>query len=330
MLVSPPGTMKLSTLLPAVAVAALVTGALAQDRERLAVGVMRLDGVVLPFAAYDGDWSTPWPGSIRGMELPITLDAIPKKWWGDERPAAWTLLRGGGRPPVTVTPASPLAVPVGVEMRLGLRTDFRADEALPPLFEFPYPKEGLVVAGNVEVDRIAGVSRQAAAWRELPVKLQPVINAAEQKTIHQLKSSVQWTHPVSREAREKVPAELEAWYTSMLEQPGFSVSYIEAVKKYPPGPGDDDGCGLETFITGWVHTNERDPRAKADLTARVTYCDRKGVTYMLPLGRMRVRNRTHWVFQISGWDREWYSVVESTPGKVRYVVEYYAGGRPPI
>src|SRR5687767_15673426 len=123
MLVSPPGTMILSALLSGVAVAVLVTGTFAQDRERITVGVMRLDGVAIPFAAYDGDWSTPWPGSIRGMELPITLDAIPKKWWGDERPAAWTLVRGGGRPPVTVAPSAPLAVPVGVEMRLGLRTD---------------------------------------------------------------------------------------------------------------------------------------------------------------------------------------------------------------
>jgi hypothetical protein len=337
--------MKFSTLLSVVAVAALVTGAaprpesptvtastvaFAQDRERVSLGVMRRDGVVLPFAAYDGDWSTPWPGSIRGMELPITLDAIPKKWWGAEQPAAWTLVRGVGRPPVKVTPAAPLAIPIGIEMRLGLRTDFKADEAPPPLFEFPYPKEGLAVAGNVQVEPVAGVSRQAAAvWRELAARLRPLIDAAEQKTINQLRGNAQWTHPVPRQARETVPAELEAWYTSMLEQPGFSVSYIEAVKKYPPGPADD-GCGLETFVTGWVHSNMRDPRPRADLTARVTYCDRKGVSYMLPLGRMRLRNRTHWIFQTSGWDREWYSVVESTPGKVRFVVEYYAGGRPPV
>lgn len=337
--------MKPSTLLSALAVAAFLTGAAprshlsvtggpavvgAQERERINVGVMRRDGVLVPFAAYDGDWSAPWPGSVRGMELPITLDAIPKKWWGDAPPDAWTLVRGVGRPPVDVKPSAPLAVPVGVDMRLGVRTDFRSSEELPPLFEFPYPKEGLAVAGNVKVEPVAGISRLAAAWRELPVTLRAVINAAEQKTIHQLKSNAQWTHPVPRELRERMPAELEAWYTSMLEQPGFSVSYIEAVKKYPPGPQDDDDCGLETFVTGWVHSNVRDPQAKADLTARVTYCDRKGVAYMLPLGRLRVRNRTHWVFQISGWDREWYSVVEATPGKIRYVVEYYAGGRPPV
>ena len=103
--------------------------------------------------------------------------------------------------------------------------------------------------------------------------------------------------------------------------------YIEAVKKYPPGL-DDLGCGLETFVSGWVHINTRQPKPKTELTARVTYCDRKGVSYMLPLGMLKVRGRTHWVFQTSSWESEWYSVVEMTPGRIRYVAEYFAGGRP--
>jgi hypothetical protein len=88
------------------------------------------------------------------------------------------------------------------------------------------------------------------------------------------------------------------------------------------------GCGLETFISGWMHINKRQPKPKTELTARVTYCDRKGVSYMLPLGLLKLRNRTHWVFQTSSWEREWYSVVEATPGRLRFVAEYYAGGRP--
>jgi hypothetical protein len=49
---------------------------------------------------------------------------------------------------------------------------------------------------------------------------------------------------------------------------------------------------------------------------------------MLPLGFMTVNHRTHWVFQSSSWETEWYIVVEATPGRIRYVAEYFGGGRP--
>jgi hypothetical protein len=120
---------------------------------------------------------------------------------------------------------------------------------------------------------------------------------------------------------------VEAWYTSVLVQPGFVASYIEAVKKYPALP-EDEGCGLESVITGWVHQNERDERLKPQLKVVVTYCDRENVSYMLPFGRMQLRNRTHWVFQMSGQDHEWYAVAELTPGRTRVLAEYYAGELP--
>lgn len=298
-----------------------------QQRENLTLGVMRRDGVIMPFAAYDGDWSLPWPVSVRDLELPITLEAVPKKWWGGELPTAWTLWPASGQAGGKVSPLAPIAVIIGREKRLGVRTDFASSEPLAPPFELPYPKEGLAVAGDVKVESIAGVSKRATAWKNLTTALHEDIEAAEQKAIARLKSSAKWNHPLSQAQRRSVFAELEAWYTSALEQPGFGLSYIEAVKKYPPGP-EDEGCGLETFVSGWIHSNARDPKLKTDLTARVTYCDRNGVSYMLPLGRLRVRNRTHWVFQMSSWEREWYTVVEATPGRVRFVAEYYAGGRP--
>lgn len=297
----------------------------AQQTERATLGVMRRDGVILPFAAYDGDWSTPWPVNIRSLEIPITLDGVPKKWWGGELPGAWVLWPPAGQSSVRVSPSTPVVVPIGSEKRLGIRTDYRSREQPPPPFELPYPKDGLAVAGDVTVESISAVSRLIPRWRELTASLMEDINAAEQKAIDRIRGNTRWTHPFSRDRRRTVPAELEAWYTSTLEQPGFAVSYIEAAKKYPPGE-EDEGCGLETFVSGWVHTNNREPKPRTELAARVTYCDREGVSYMLPLGRLRVKSRTHWVYQMSGWEHEWYVVVEATPGRVKFVSEYFAGG----
>ena len=245
---------------------------------------------------------------------------------GRGTPTAWTLWREG-RETVKVSPIAPVSLLIGIEKRLGVRTDFVSAEPAAPPFELPYPKEGLAVAGNVAVSAIAGVSKRAAAWKNLTTALRDDIEAAEQKALDRIRASARWTHPWPDGTRRGVFAELEAWYTSTLEQPGFALSYIEAVKKYPPGPEDDE-CGLETFVSGWIHLNTRQPKPKTELTARVTYCDRNGVSYMLPLGKLSLNNRTHWVFQMSSYEREWYTVVEATPGRVRFVAEYYAGGRP--
>lgn len=314
-------------LVPLALAIATVAPTLAQQRERFTLGVMRRDGLIVPFAAYDGDWSMPWPVSVRSLELPVTLDAVPAKWWGGELPAAWTLWRASGQEQVPVKPLAPLALIIGFEKRLGVRTDFVSGEPPVPPFELPYPKEGLAVAGAAKVDAISGVSKLSTAWRDLTTAVQEAIEAAERKALNNIRARTRWVHPVPESQRGAIIAELEAWYTSTLEQPGFGVSYIEAVKKYPPSP-EDEGCGLETFVSGWIHSNARDPRPKTDLTARVTYCDRNGVSYMLPLGRLRANNRTHWVFQMSSSEREWYAVVEATPGRVKFVAEYYGGGRP--
>jgi hypothetical protein len=320
---------RLFRIVPLVLAVAAAAPMVAQPRERFTLGVLRRDGVILPFASFDGDWSMPWPVSTRDLELPITLDAVPPKWWGGELPAAWTLWPTTvGASTIRVTPKAPIAIVVGHEKRLGVLTDYVSSEPPATRFELPYPKEGLVVAGNLTIEPIARVSKLSAAWKDLTAAIQEDIEAAEHKAINAVRGNTRWVHPISRERRRGVSATLEAWYTSSLEQPGFSVSYIEAVKQYPPGE-DDKGCGLETFVSGWVYSNVRQKQPKTDLTARVTYCDRQGASYMLPFGLFRANNRTHWVFQISSWESEWYTVVEATPGRVRFVAEYFGGGRPP-
>ena len=299
------------------------------DPRRFVLAALRQDGIALPFAVYDdGDWSVPWPTSVRDVEIPVHVDAIPGGWWAGDPPASWALWPTEAASPEPIAIRRPIVVVVGRARRIGLHTDYRgAAEAVRP-FELPYPKAGLVVSGGVKVEPILRVSQQVENWRLLPTLLQEDINEAERKIVGALRNNVKWRHPLSDDERAKAIATIESWYTTQLQQPGFSLSYIEAVKKYPPEPWEE-GCGLETFISGWVHHNVRQPKPRSTLTASVTYCDREGVSYMLPLGLIRAGNRTHWVFQMSSWEREWYAVVQSVPGRVRYVAEYYGGGAVP-
>ena len=140
-----------------------------------------------------------------------------------------------------------------------------------------------------------------------------------------LRSMAGWRHPFDRKARDLVSPELEVWYMSRLPGPQARVSYIEAVKKYPPGP-KDEGCGLETFISGWIRHDDTAKKATADVKASVMYCDRAKASYMLPLGHVELRNRMYWIYQMSGPDHEWYVVAEVTKSRTRIEAEYLAGG----
>jgi hypothetical protein len=295
------------------------------------LGVLRTDGLLMPFAAFDGDaWTTPWPGSMAdaaGRELPLNLDAVPRGWWGGEVPATWKLWPREGGEALPIKPIAPVMTPMGALRRLALKTDYSVRTPSVPPSEFPFPKAGLVVGGQATVSPIATVSRATADWQKLLGRILPDVDGAEERTITALRSNTGWMHPVDRRIRVKVPPILETWYTTPLPEQGSFASYIEAVKRYPPGP-DDRGCGLESVVSGWVHQVAGEPRLQTELKAVVGYCDREHVSYMLPFGYLRLDNRLHWVFQMSGRDHEWYVVTEVAPGRSRVRAEHFAGGDP--
>src|SRR5918993_2407071 len=112
------------------------------------VGVLRRDGVVSPFASFDGnDWEAQWPSDLRSVEVPISLDVVPRKWWGKSGPVqqmtAWS--DGVNRGAVRLT--RPTVMRLMCSSHLGLTSDYRSTQPSPPLVVQPYPKDALVVAG---------------------------------------------------------------------------------------------------------------------------------------------------------------------------------------
>ena len=295
----------------------------AHEVDRGSIAVLRRDGLMIPFASFRGTrWMTQWPAGLRGLELPVNLRSIPERWWGGWTPEGWQVWPPGGtaRP---VTPIAPQIYRVHCDERIGLRTDYRPAEAPPLLPIAPYPKDGLVATAGVRVEPISSVGPTDADWGGLAVALLADFNRAEDREMSVI--STVFSHPLGRDERRLQPVRVESWYRTRLED-GSTVSYIEAVRSYPPGP-EDDGCGLQTLFSGWVTHEKDERRPRADLQARVTYCDRVGATFMQPLGRIRLRDRVYWIAQVAGNESEWYIVVDVAPGQVRYVVEYPAGSR---
>jgi hypothetical protein len=273
------------------------------------LGVLRRDGAVLPFAAYDGRrWQAPWPADPRSAELPISLESVDPDWWGRAGPPQSFTLWAGGKPRGELKLVAPVMIPLQCGTRLGVSTNYHPAEVPPPPTEQPYPKDGLVISSNQPIAEIETIPENAPVRQTIAAAIAREFDNEETRAAN---AFMQWSHPVRRQDRQKMPIEVEALYRAPMDQEGWSVYYVEAVRRYQPGP-EDEGCGLVTSARGWVREGpkgERDP----ELSAQITYCDRYGMTYMLPLGLLKVRSGTYWVYQAAGYEREAYLIAK--PGR---------------
>src|SRR5438067_8594877 len=68
---------------------ATVVAAAAQSRApgAFGVGVLRRDGVIVPFADFDGKkWRSNWPEPKDQVDVPIHVRDVPSRWWGKAGP----------------------------------------------------------------------------------------------------------------------------------------------------------------------------------------------------------------------------------------------------
>ncbi|HEX5475043.1 MAG TPA: hypothetical protein VFX12_10315 [Vicinamibacterales bacterium] len=283
------------------------------------IAVLRRDGLMIPFASYDdGDWHQPWPMTLRGHNVPISLADVPSDWWGAAGPrSAWTAwLTGGGTRRLTL--GAPLRLPVFCSFRLAISTDYRgapAEGAEPTM-----PKDGLAIAGGVPLLPIESVPRDSADWQQMAKIVVGKFNAAERTAAD---AFLDWRHPYSREQREQRPVALEAFYRTPLLDKGWTASYVEAVRTFPPAP-EDKGCGLITYAFGWV-MQRPGSTPRMELAARVTYCDRADVPFMLPFGRVDLGHDTYWVYQLSSWRDEYYHVDRVRHDSIREEANFDGG-----
>jgi len=291
--------------------ATIVLLLLAATGDSFTIGALRRDGIVIPFAVFDGKrWSNNWPAPSPDPSIPINLISVPKRWWGS--PGAretWDAWTGGA--PKAVHVRQPDAVDVHCTRQIGLRTDYRPDEPPPPWTEQPYPKDGLAVSPPHPVEAVTILKPSDTDLLPVRTALTAAFNKAERETVSR------FSHPVNTRTREELDPEIEAAYAHGSNP---RVYYVESVRAYRL-MGD---C-LVSFGTGWF-AREGDTVRQLAMTVDLLPCDKYGATYMYPFGAMTLGGKTYWIAQFSGWDHERFVVVEIRSKDVYAVVNAWGGG----
>jgi hypothetical protein len=286
-----------------------------QARGAFGVGVLRRDGVIIPFAAFSGKrWSSPWPAPALALTVPVDLRALPKRWWGPT-PALETWQATTIAGPRALRVVQPEWVDVHCLRQIGLRTDYRSERSVPPATEQPYPKDGLAVSPSQTIEPIETAAAESADVRRLIPELHKAFNSAERIV------EDRFGHLVIRRAREGVEPSIEAVY-AVGDSP--RVYYVEAVRRYRKLGQSLGECAATAFGTGWF---VRDGAGVRTLTMAVDLlnCNRYGASYMLPFGVMRLNDRLYWLAQFSGWEHERYVVLEIKSKTVDVIVNVRGG-----
>jgi hypothetical protein len=294
--------------------------------ESFVLAILRRDSIAIPFAVFsEGKWKASWPADTPWLSNIAGSQQVPaeevSRWWGLDPPPKKFWLWDNGVRKREVNAGNLAVIPVLCARRFAFRTDYTTTSPLPPAkLQEPYPKEGLLVSGTQQTMPVESVAPDDPARKKITVQMHPEFNHAEDEAV---KNFTEWVHPVPQPTRWLTPVVIEALYRAPMDTAGWTSYYVEAVRAYPPGIGDR-GCGLETTARGWVRMSDKG-EFKINLGARVSYCDRKDVSYMLPFGVLRADDKIWWIHQISGYEVEWYTVTRVTPKDIETPVSYFAG-----
>jgi hypothetical protein len=333
--------------------AAPSAGAGGQASGPFTLAVLRKDGVVIPFAHFDGrKWSNSWVVPTKAFEVPLSLDDVPDRWWPQKKTitawTAWPTYRSSRR----IETQGPVLLRAHCQRTVGLRTNWAPNEIPPPDGVQPYPKEGVATAGgSVMVEPVQLMADTAPEWKMVAENVSEEVTARELAAVRSLGSV--WTHPVPEAQRAKTPFEPEVVLRSHDRASGWDVYYFEGVKRYAskPRPGDirreipgaqvfvrpapgatvivrspseraaaqGKGCELLSFASGWLMLSPgRKPALR--LSVDITDCNREGLVYTLPLGALRLNGRLVWIIQVSGYGYERYEIVEIQDAKLKILL----------
>jgi len=295
---------------------ALLISAVAAPSPRVAVAIVRPDGYIVPFAAYDGQrWTRAWPEANEAPDGILSVESIRSIWRenGEPVPKIWRVWPASGAPSVEAHVSGADDVDAHCSGQIALKTDLPKVTMEHPL-KFGIAVDSSIVAVSTVEEVRPSDSNWASAERAVLAKFAALERAQANRERQQM----------PREVPEPV-AHIAALYREARS--ARSLLYFEAEKKYrTPRDPRDEQCTALTVMTGWLVTTDAGAVSLADPKLFLTDCDAKEFRTVLPLAVIRVSGRSFWVLQEHGYEDETYLIGEVRHGHVRYPIEVNGGG----
>lgn len=284
------------------------------------VGILRQDGILIPFAAFDGNtWTNAWPSATdnRPPLIPDGLANIPRSWWGREGPVTeWELIRPNGiRQWIRVTGVAPFQT--HCLANVGLTTDFKGDADVRP-HTYPVPSAGLTSTRPGLLKAVEEVPVGAPEFQAVSSLLPEIFSGLEKPAW----STVPETWRPSLSGSLPAPV-LRALYRSSIGN-GRERFWFYATRTVPTFISTDSrSFEAMTVVKGWLtRSSPGSGLAVEHATAIVDSDDLKGSKIVKPFGQVEIGGRHMWLGSSHGYEWETYVVVELDKG----LLEANAGG----
>jgi hypothetical protein len=303
------------------------------------LAVLRRDGVLVPFAANDGKrWSASWSVPKYSLEAPLTFADIPARWWGHVPPATTWITWPTRGEPHAVHVTGPVVFVAHCLSNVGLRTDYRSSEPIPPPAQQHHPKDGVATTGNATVELVDVLDEMAPEWSSTLGIVKAAIERAELNTAKTADRPINIYGWPAQPA--KAPLKLEVLCRSKAVGQSRVVYYFEAVREFdtPPfvtrnlvdpiqTPGAPRGTmrpGFTIFSQGFF-VLAGNTLVTSNIVSTFTFRNREDVEYGLPLGTITVNGRVHWIMHWSGFGREHYTIIEVADKSFKKVLDVPGG-----
>ncbi|MBN1627373.1 MAG: hypothetical protein JW944_12700 [Deltaproteobacteria bacterium] len=291
------------------------------------IGVADSNGIILPFAVYDGErWTAPWPE--EDYDVYETMEDIPKSWYSplENIPKKWNIIYQDNQTGTIEMSKQALVsswcsqrwVLVGVATRKVHRGN-KGD-----IYDISN-SEGLFLAttGNQTESGMKVPDKQSNEYSEIYKLVDASINASEGIG----------NHPVQESERGAAQTELTTIVRNETHQEGCAIYYVEARKEYPDESSKPWPEGLTVFtavsyLNGWIL---RDGNNKLSFIKQdFEIYHRTWLMYTPPddpLGILTLNGRSYWIIRDwTSYESERWVIFDVSPSDVKQALEVYGGG----
>ena len=294
--------------------APVAAGQVAADQ--FIVGVLRANGIIIPFARYDGThWANSWPEPI--YRTPAPLEQIPREWLGgNDLTPNWRLwLPAGSTHAVRVLDLQ--YADTGCDGNWGLSTDFPKSLNVKPN-NCPHPTIGIALSSGQPLQPMLPANHS-----DLPFSaLERAFKESEDREISALRvpSEVEYLRPPDADSRTAVPIRVARAWRTILNS-GVMIYYIEANRSYPrPAGSPDSGCDNISAFRGWFVRRSFQEARVLHVRLSLTGCDFKGDLFATPMGLMVLQDGTYVITENDGWGSRSYEVLKIESDSVTSVL----------